>query len=631
MLLLQLLSVPVLILQTILTHLIQFTVILSLCYGICYRLGIVQRLLQRHVELELSKISNGAQFTITSIEFQLSPFSNSSFFTTSTLSITDLIIHTPKKKEWQWDSPLIARVGKIDVCFNIFTIIEIPNFIHYVFNHAISSATSAQDPTPSSSETSRAPFVMKSSIKDIYTAQAYDVQVFIEKRGNVFNFHLLDDRLDIPNAHEVLERITGFNNVNNNNNDDDQSTSKGNGNGAHNYGVEDHNNHQAITVNDRLARDNMALSPLSCKSPVGTAIDDISKFRTPEEKNTGNRHGLGGGSSSGSSRSADSNSHDHHNDGIVDLAETKANEIVKSIVDVVSKLGTAAHEGGQSGLSVALQNQKDGFVSQLKKVKDLVGVKDNKGNSASTNGNESQSSGTKGNRSAVIAKEGIQVIKRVGKVVEKNVLTMKEKVISLSKPPPFKEGYKPPENPELFRIGFVELRDIRIFTKEIISSGTIANGSLMNTIINSNVLPSVDKKQQEEGDDLSKSTTRSSNELESVKPGSRSIATPTTKQQNLCMGVNNWSKPILVKEVRLHHSELCPSSYSLALLLKENNMTSIHSPSSSFDKAALIGLPIEQVSNIIMTKMLTESAKTNTGQLLTNAFSELFAWFNIEN
>ena len=119
--------------------------------------------------------------------------------------------------------------------------------------------------------------------------------------------------------------------------------------------------------------------------------------------------------------------------------------------------------------------------------------------------------------------------------------------------------------------------------------------------------------------------------MESVKPGSCGITTLNTKQRNLTMGVTNWSKPILVKEVRLYHSELCPSSYSLALYLKEKNLTSIHSPSSSFDKAALIGLPIEQVSNIIMTKILTESAKTNTGQLLTNAFSEVFAWFNIEN
>ena len=330
----------------------------------------------------MKKISNGAQFTISAIEFQLSPFSNSSFFTTSTLSITDLIIHTPKKKEWQWDSPLIARVGKVDLSFNIFSIIEIPNFIQYVFNHVISSsaATSVQEQTASSPEilSNRAPFVMKSNIKDVYTVQAYDVQVFIEKRGNVFNFHLLDDRLEIPNAQEVLERISGFNNTihTTTNNDDDHSAINGgeysNGNNVYGGGggastnnseIDDYSNHQSETGNDRITRDNMLLSPLTCKSPVGTSIDDISTFKTPEEKHSVPQYSPGSGSSSGSSKSVGSNkSPNLHNDGMTDLAETKANEIVKSIVNVVSKLGTAAHEGGQSGLSVALQNQKDGFV-----------------------------------------------------------------------------------------------------------------------------------------------------------------------------------------------------------------------------------------------------------------------------
>ena len=45
-----------------------------------------------------------------------------------------------------------------------------------------------------------------------------------------------------------------------------------------------------------------------------------------------------------------------------DAAETKANEIVMSIVGAVSALGQAVNQGGKNGLSKALQNQKDGFV-----------------------------------------------------------------------------------------------------------------------------------------------------------------------------------------------------------------------------------------------------------------------------
>ena len=44
------------------------------------------------------------------------------------------------------------------------------------------------------------------------------------------------------------------------------------------------------------------------------------------------------------------------------LVETKANEIVMSIVGAVSTLGHAVHQNGTRGLSDALRNQKDGFV-----------------------------------------------------------------------------------------------------------------------------------------------------------------------------------------------------------------------------------------------------------------------------
>ena len=44
-------------------------------------------------------------------------------------------------------------------------------------------------------------------------------------------------------------------------------------------------------------------------------------------------------------------------------------------------------------------------------------------------------------RTTMIAKEDIQVMKHVGKLVEKNVLDMKNQVDSLSQPPPHKEGF----------------------------------------------------------------------------------------------------------------------------------------------------------------------------------------------
>lgn len=582
---------PIVLLQSILTNVIKLAVTISLCYGLCHRFGIVQRILQRRIELELSKISNGAQITITSIEFNLSPFQTKSFFSASTLSITDLIIHTPLRKEWHWDSPLIARIGKLDVSFNLFSVFELPSMIQFsLWNHILSTTPagiSSKDYNNNNKDNANMnfPMYMKSSIKDIYTVQAYDVQVFIEKRGNVFNFHLLDPRLEIPNANVVLESIGYHSN----------HTSSGLGD---NHSVNIDNQHGSINSEDQL----QTQTQQQYNSNVSRDINEDNKQLMTVS-------------------SSPSNQDDETND--VDLAETKANEIVKSIVNVVSTLGNAVNEGGHSGLSVALKTHKDGFVTQLKKVQDLVGVNNNKNdivgdaNSSAGIGGRNDVS-NRGSRTTVIAKEGIQVIKKVGKVMEKNVLTMAEKVILLSKPPPIKDSFKAPENPDLFRFGFIEIRDLRIFTKEIISRG---NGNVQMT------------SSTDQDDGVKGSSTVNEVEFENTTKH-ESDHSQTPKQaisNNLNLGVNNWSKPILLKELRLYHSDLCPSSFTISAMLKEKYGTTKYAALQfPIDQATFVGLPIEQVSNIIMTRILTETAKTKPGQLLTKAFSEVFAWFDVE-
>ena len=218
----------------------------------------------------------------------------------------------------------------------------------------------------------------------------------------------------------------------------------------------------------------------------------------------------------------------------------------------------------------------------------------------------------------------------MGKVVEKNVMTMKEKVDAISKPPPIKESWKKPEFPELFRVGFVELRDVRIFTKEIMYNNRLGGGIGNNNnngaggSNGSNVIHNV---QGGSGIDQNESTMRP-NDVEFDKPNNANSFPSYEPKRRLSLGVNNWSKPIVVKEVRIYQTDLSPSSYTVSSMLKEKNAQS--TPSSSIDTAAVIGLEIEQVSNIVMTRILTEIAKTNPGQLLTNAFSEVFKWFDVE-
>ncbi len=193
------------------------------------------------------------------------------------------------------------------------------------------------------------------------------------------------------------------------------------------------------------------------------------------------------------------------------------------------------------------------FNSHLKNVQKIVGL---------VNENDPKEKST----SIGIAKEGLQVMKQVGKVVEKNVKNMKEQVDALSKPPLFRQDWSSPENPDLFRFGCIVLQDIRIFTKDII------------------IVPGSEEK---------------------VKSG---IKNSEVKYQ--MMSATGWSKPIVLEDVTLYPHELCP-------------------PKDGIDLWTL-GQPIEAYTNLALERIFTEMATTSlSGELLNNAFADVFAWFKI--
>ena len=69
-----------------------------------------------------------------------------------------------------------------------------------------------------------------------------------------------------------------------------------------------------------------------------------------------------------------------------------------------------------------------------------------------------------------------------------------------------------------------------------------------------------------------------------------------------------WSKPIFIKELQTSSAELCHLRSA-----KEK------------DKLLLIGHDIKEISNIILKRLLSETAKNNTGRVLNNAFNEIFS------
>ncbi|KAL3922739.1 MAG: hypothetical protein SGILL_002042 [Bacillariaceae sp.] len=89
-----------------------------------------------------------------------------------TLHASNVVIHTPKREEWQWESPLIARVGKASVECNAPICI-----FHDVF-------------------------LRKEVPIEAYTVIVSDVQVFVERRDSVINVYLLNPTLVLPSPPE---------------------------------------------------------------------------------------------------------------------------------------------------------------------------------------------------------------------------------------------------------------------------------------------------------------------------------------------------------------------------------------------------------------------------------------------
>ena len=126
---------------------------------LAFSLGWTRRLLWFLAEQELRKILNGTPVTIGSVEFDL--LRGKAWF-------SNVIVHSPRKDVWQWESPILARIGKLHVETNLAWAI-IREWIFF-------------DPIP----------------LEVPLLHLSDVQAFVERRQNIFNFHLLDDKNIIP-------------------------------------------------------------------------------------------------------------------------------------------------------------------------------------------------------------------------------------------------------------------------------------------------------------------------------------------------------------------------------------------------------------------------------------------------
>jgi hypothetical protein len=139
----------------------------QLCSVLCgilmamYWTGWLHRFLWFMAEREATKLLNGT--TVTSSTFQIDIFRGK-------IWISNLIIHSPKQDVWHWEAPVFARIGKV-----------------YVEANLVSCLFSLL-------------FLGEELPLDFSTVLVSDIQVFIERKHNVYNFLLLDPHVIIPAA-----------------------------------------------------------------------------------------------------------------------------------------------------------------------------------------------------------------------------------------------------------------------------------------------------------------------------------------------------------------------------------------------------------------------------------------------
>ena len=173
---------------------------------------------------------------------------------------------------------------------------------------------------------------------------------------------------------------------------------------------------------------------------------------------------------------------------------------------------------------------------------------------------------------------GMSVMRELGKVVEKNVAEIKNQVTFLQKPPEKKQGWveKPPDD---IRVGSMLFREARIFTKDVlVAKGGNGDGAVK---------------------EVSMVVTESGHGL---KEGSVSATTSP-----------GWSKPIVILELAITGAELCPPM-------------SARNPTNGMP---VVGISLVRLMDIILKRLMTEAAKSNTGRLFQGAFGDVFSFVEV--
>lgn len=143
-------------------------VVFFLFLWVAYTAGWFHRFVLWIAQNEARKILNNTTVTIGSLQTDII---RGHFWA------SNVVIHSPQQAIWQWEAPLLARIGKVYVEVNLMQFL----FFLWFF----------QEETP----------------LELYTVKLSDIQVFLERKYNVYNFFLLDPHVILP---EPIATTTTF-------------------------------------------------------------------------------------------------------------------------------------------------------------------------------------------------------------------------------------------------------------------------------------------------------------------------------------------------------------------------------------------------------------------------------------
>ena len=465
----------------LLFRVLQSSVYVSLFVCLAYKVGWVERFIWFLAEREATKVLNGTLVTFGSLKINWNWMRGIVH-----VKITNVIIHTPQRELWQWESPLVARIGHATIEANL--IITIAHIV--LFKEEIPV--------------------------EIYTAKVEDVQVFVERKQNIFNFYLFDKQMILPDPRDLAAEAAPTTTISSQSVATSETGTVTTVSSAQTMAStsqqeninDDSNNASASRAEPELAQQ------LQSQESNGNVAED--QPNTTED-------GLGADPSSSSNDEPDDKERDQQLqvDANEEASKKKAEKLVVDMLTAVKTLGKAAKK--KNGFKDALHKQGHNLASRLRTI-------------------------PKGKETLA---ESVMVMQQVGKVAAESIKKTRLKNLV----PQRIRGGKPPP---VARVGRIVVKQLRVFTRD------------------SWIRPEQQPSSSKDNTKRIPSSSILSNGSEKSTPKTNNYSTSYTTIQT-AVGTsekNGWNKPITLQEVVFRAAELCPPMSST----DEDDLPAIYQP-----------------------------------------------------